>query len=122
MLGRILMQTGMKKQAAITGTATPSGTMTPNGLATPAIPNGTSNGLSAPNGNGNGYFGQTKEVAVYEEIDWYDPNVRNLVADGELVLPCLLHSGQNLIMVNSINIATKDLLPKCVRCVEASVR
>ncbi|KAM0717434.1 hypothetical protein Q7P37_007286 [Cladosporium fusiforme] len=30
----------------------------------------------------NGYFGNsTKEVPVFEELDWYDPNIRNLVAD-----------------------------------------
>lgn len=121
MLGRLLMQTGTRRMAASNGAATPSGMMTPSGLATPALANGHANGLSVPGING--YFGgKTKEVPVYEEIDWYNPNIRNLVADGELAAPYPLRRRSNLIVVNSLNLQTKDLLPKSVRCVEAPVR
>lgn len=98
MLGRLLMQTGSRR--VLNGTASPSGLATPNGT-TPAItPGGPNlhevNSALAPNGltNGaNGYFGgRSKEVAVYEEIDFYDPNTRNLVADGKLDLPPALRS------------------------------
>ncbi|KAF2208918.1 hypothetical protein CERZMDRAFT_48161 [Cercospora zeae-maydis SCOH1-5] len=87
MLGRLLMQTGTRGE--INGHGSPTtGAMTPNGTA-PATPSANLhevNSALAPKGvngtNGaNGYFGRLKEVAVYEEIDFYDPNTRNLVAD-----------------------------------------
>ncbi|KXS98324.1 hypothetical protein AC578_6852 [Pseudocercospora eumusae] len=92
MLGRLLMQTGSRR--VLNGTASPSGLVTPNGT-TPAItPGGPNlhevNSALAPNGlaNGtNGYFGRSKEVAVYEEIEFYDPNTRNLVADVSIKQP-----------------------------------
>jgi len=122
MLGRLLMQTGTRKMAVSNGTATPTGMMTPSGLATPAATNGHTNGLVVPGING--YFGngKTKEVPVYEEIDWYNPNIRNLVADGEIAAPYPLCRRSNLIVVNSFNQGPEDLLSKCVRCVEAPVR
>ncbi|KAK6435646.1 Carbamoyl-phosphate synthase [Oleoguttula sp. CCFEE 5521] len=81
MLGRLLKQTGTRKMLALSGAVTPSGAATPTGSATPAVQNGHANGLAAPNGS-NGYFGnKTKDVPVFEEIDWYNPNIRNLVAD-----------------------------------------
>ncbi|OQO05649.1 Protein pyrABCN [Cryoendolithus antarcticus] len=81
MLGRLLKQTGTRKMLALNGAVTPSGAATPTGSATPAVQNGHANGLVAPNGS-NGYFGnKTKDVPVFEEIDWYNPNIRNLVAD-----------------------------------------
>ncbi|SMY27811.1 unnamed protein product [Zymoseptoria tritici ST99CH_1A5] len=87
MLGRLLMQTGTKKVA--NGIPAASGLETPNN-ATPAATPGVGASLLAvnkalvPNGtNGaNGYFnGTTKEVAVFEDIPFSDPNTRNLVAD-----------------------------------------
>jgi carbamoyl-phosphate synthase/aspartate carbamoyltransferase len=120
MLGRLLMQTGTKTVPTMNGNATPSGMMTPNGVATPALQNGHTNGLAVHNGINGFSNNSTKEVPVYDEIDWYNPNTRNLVADGELAAPCL-HSRQYLTMVNSINIKAKSLLSKCVRCVKTSV-
>lgn len=124
MLGRLLMQTGTR-QSSITsnGLATPSGAMTPNGLATPAAPAEQSLGLSVP-GAVNGYFGNhTKQVPVFEEIDWYNPNIRNLVADGELLLVApSLHRTLNLIAVHSLNQTTQNLFSEPVQCVEAPVR
>lgn len=89
MLGRLRMQTGTRHvanpMAAASGIATPNGASTP--ALTPAVPN-----LNAVNNalvpNGNGYFrGATKEVPVYEEIPFFDPNTRNLVVDGKPALP-----------------------------------
>ncbi|KAK4617862.1 hypothetical protein CLAFUW4_12487 [Fulvia fulva] len=88
MLGRLLMQTGTKTltngAVSASGFATPSGTTAPS---TPGLSNlHAVNDALVPNGqngaNGaNGYFGRSQEVAVYEEIDFYNPNTRNLVAD-----------------------------------------
>lgn len=85
MLGRLLMQSGTTRST--NETLTPNGASTPNGPMTPAVQAGLSD-LNAAGGmlsiNGvNGYLSKSKEVAVYEEIDWYDPNTRNLVADGK---------------------------------------
>ncbi|KAI5362929.1 putative carbamoyl-phosphate synthase small subunit domain, Pre-ATP-grasp domain superfamily [Septoria linicola] len=84
MLGRLLMQTGTRRE--LNGHASPTtGAMTPNGTApvTPAANLHEVNSALAPaSSNGtNGYFSRSKEVAVYEEIDFYNPNTRNLVAD-----------------------------------------
>ncbi|QIW99094.1 hypothetical protein AMS68_004612 [Peltaster fructicola] len=78
MLGRLLMQTGSKRVAAVNGTATPSGAMTPS-IPAPQAAN-LSKSLTLPTTNG-GYFGQTSEVPEFAELDWFDPNTRNLVAD-----------------------------------------
>lgn len=93
MLGRLLMQTGTRREVNGNGSPT-TGAMTPSGTApaTPAANLHEVNTALAPKGvngtNGvNGYFGRTKEVAVYEEIDFYNPNTRNLVADGKRDLP-----------------------------------
>lgn len=123
MLGRLLLQTGTQRvvdEGPTTGAA--SGVATP--VATPGPTAHSKNGaLSVHAHNGiNGYFKKTKEVPVYEEIDWYDPNTRNLVADGKIALPisiCRLH---NLTDMDSFDDPTKDLFSKSVRCVEASVR
>lgn len=102
MLGRLLMQTGTKKVA--NGIPAASGLDTPNN-ATPAATPGVGASLLAvnkalvPNGtNGaNGYFnGTTKEVAVFEDIPFSDPNTRNLVADGKSFLPLASSIRQNL--------------------------
>ena len=120
MLGRMLIQTGTRHVADANGLATPSGAQTPNGLATPAITTEQSS-LSVP-GTVSGYFGNsTKQVPVFEEIDWYNPNIRNLVADGELDVPSL-HRILNLIVDHSLHLHTKNLFSKPVRCVEAPVR
>ena len=104
MLGRLLMQTGTKRTwndgALTSGTATPNGIMTP--ARTPNLPNlSTTNGGLSVNGiNGvNGYFRKTDELPVYEEIDWYDPNARNLVADGKLALPACRYRHPSLIFL-----------------------
>lgn len=131
MLGRLLMQTGTERRSVNNVAA--SGTQTPNGLATPAIPtlpdltatNGTLSvsGVNDANGvNGIGsYFHQSKEVAVYEEKDWYNPNTRNLVADGKLALPACRYRRLCLIDLDSFNTKAKDLLSRFVRCVASSV-
>jgi len=73
-------------------------------------------------GTVNGYFGNTtKQVPVFEEIEWYNPNIRNLVADGELVSPSL-HRRLNLIVVHSFHLHTQNLFSQPVRRVEAPVR
>jgi hypothetical protein len=59
---------------------------------------------------------------VFEEIDWYNPNIRNLVADGELDCVPSLHRRLNLIVVHSLHLHTQNLFSKPVRCVEAPVR
>jgi carbamoyl-phosphate synthase/aspartate carbamoyltransferase len=121
MLGRMLIQTGTRHESIPNGVATPSGAMTPNGLATPAVPTERSHGLSIPS-TVNGYFGNsTKEIPVFEEIEWYNPNIRNLVADGELDASSL-HRRLNLIVVHSLHHQTKNLFSKPVCCAEASVR
>ena len=126
MLGRLLMQTGTQRVS--NGVMTASGAMTPSGMATPArtpnLPNlNAVNGVLSVNGiNGaNGYFNKSKEVAVFEEFPWYDPNTRNLVADGKLALPTCRYRHQSLIQFDSLHIQTKDFLPKCIRCVVSSV-
>lgn len=130
MLGRLLMQTGSEQvpDGMPTGAVTPNGSMTP--ARTPMETNMHAvngklavNGLNGLNG-ANGYFAhrKMKEVALYEEIDWYNPNTRNLVADGKPALPASSLSPPNLIRFDSLNAQTQDLLSKCVRCVESSVR
>ena len=130
MLGRLLLQIGTERVPqrishggiAPSGTATPNGTMTP--MKTPNLPNlNVANGTLSVNGVNavNGYFHGTKEVAVYEEIDWYDPNTRNLVADGKLALPSCRYRRPSLIQFNSLNTKTKNLLSKPVRGVASSV-
>lgn len=115
MLGRLLMQNGTKTQSISNGAVTPSGAMTP------AIPAEQNHGLSIP-GTVNGYFGNsTKQIPVFEEIDWYNPNIRNLVADGENIAPSL-HRRLNLIVVHSLHHPAQNLFSKPVRCVEAPVR
>jgi len=89
MLGRLLLQTGTKR--ILSAPTTQSGAMTPNGSATPLTQPGVNlgavNSALAPsaasrlNGGAAGFFSKTKEVAVYEELDWFDPNTRNLVAE-----------------------------------------
>lgn len=132
MLGRLLMQTGTKTltngAVSASGFATPSGTTAPS---TPGLSNlHAVNDALVPNGqngaNGaNGYFGRSQEVAVYEEIDFYNPNTRNLVADGKPALPLIARSfspESESDSCSSINITTKDLFSKCVQCVASSVR
>lgn len=121
MLGRLLMQKGTRRVPY--PSVLPSGMITPNGPLTPAI-----DGAPATNGTlSDDYFQRndqlqrTKEVPVYEEIDWYDPNIRNLVADGEHTFPCSPRQ-HCLISVYSFDIKTKGLPPITVHCVEASVR
>lgn len=114
MLGRLRLQTGTRQLA--------NGSVAPSGAVTPALPN-----LNATNGdlsvNGiNGYFHRPKEEAVYEEIDWFDPNTRNLVTEGKLALPACSCRRPCLIWFNSLNTTTQNLLSKCVRCVASSVR
>nr|POE72270.1 protein pyrabcn [Quercus suber] len=84
MLGRLLMQTGTKR--VFLDAASTSGAVTPNGSMTPAVTPGplhpANGGLTVNGTNGmNGYFKRAKEVAVFDDIEWYDPNIRNLVAD-----------------------------------------
>ena len=126
MLGRLLMQTGTHRES--NGVLSPSGAVTPNGIMTPAKtpspPNlNAVNGTLSVNGvNGvNGYFSRSKEVAVYDQIDWYDPNTRNLVADGKPLLPACRYRTPSLTWCDSLNTETKDLLSKSVRCVTSSV-
>lgn len=106
MLGRLLMQTGTEQvpDSIPAGALTPNGTMTP--ARTPLVqPNLhavsgklTVNGVNGTHG-ANGYFPERKmkDMATYDEIDWYDPNTRNLVADGKPALPCSSHSPPYLI-------------------------
>ncbi|EMC91885.1 hypothetical protein BAUCODRAFT_152247 [Baudoinia panamericana UAMH 10762] len=89
MLGRLLMQTGTEQvpDGSVTGALTPNGVMTPVRTPLPVpTPNlhAVSGRLTVNGAHGpNGYFTprKTKEVSTYEEIDWWDPNTRNLVAD-----------------------------------------
>jgi carbamoyl-phosphate synthase/aspartate carbamoyltransferase len=132
MLGRLLLQTGTKR---ILSTAnTQSGAMTPNGSGTPAVTPGVNLGavntaltpaarLAGANGAA-GYFSKSIEVPVYEEIEWFDPNTKNLVADGKRALPILFSyssSLQNLIFSLSLNFQAQNLLPQPVDCVASSV-
>lgn len=84
MLGRLRKQTGVKHVAV------PNGISTPSGVATPAATNGHAAGqksLTLPTVANGSYFGNTKEVPEFEELDWIDPNVQNLVADGKQSAP-----------------------------------
>lgn len=134
MLGRLLMQNGTEQvpDGMPTGAMTPLGTMTP--ARTPAAQETslrdalgrlTVNGHNGTNGTNGGYFPskKMKEIATYEQIDWYNPNVRNLVMDGKTFLPSPYRSNStsSLTRIDSFYIQTKDLQPRCVRCVEASV-
>lgn len=119
MLGRLRKQAGTDRVSTGLSNGT-SGLTTPNGVMTPArtpyAPNlNVVNGTLNVNGT-NGYFSRSKEVAIYEEIDWYDPNIRNLVADGKLALPACRWRPQNLIVINSLNDQAEDLFSKSVRC------
>jgi carbamoyl-phosphate synthase/aspartate carbamoyltransferase len=120
MLGRLLMQTGTRR---VTGNALEvSGTATPNGIVTPAKTPNAPNGTLNINGVNwvSGYFQKAKVEAVYEEKGWYDPNIRNLVADGKLALPCSLRCS-SLINGHSFNSSTKAILSQCVYCVTSPV-
>lgn len=124
MLGRLLMQTGSTR--ILDGTASPSGGATPTGMMTPAVtpgPQHAANGGLVANGtNGvNGYFKKAKVVPVYEQIDWYDPNTRNLVADGKPALPAYSLSQPNLIVFASLHQRTQDVLSKSVGCAASPV-
>ncbi|KAF2765236.1 bifunctional carbamoylphosphate synthetase/aspartate transcarbamylase [Teratosphaeria nubilosa] len=95
-LGRLLMQNGSEQ---VPDASLATGAVSPNGMATPAMtpidphPNlklvnnrlAASHGINghAHSGGANGYFPQRKlrEQATYEQIDWVNPNTRNLVAD-----------------------------------------
>jgi carbamoyl-phosphate synthase/aspartate carbamoyltransferase len=108
--------------------------MTPNGSGTPAVTPGVNLGavntaltpaarLAGANGAA-GYFSKSIEVPVYEEIEWFDPNTKNLVADGKRALPILFSyssSLQNLIFSLSLNFQAQNLLPQPVDCVASSV-
>lgn len=126
MLGRLLLQSGTRRVPDLSsnGAMTPSGAATPNGTMTPAMtPNVP--GMNSANLSVNGihsYFHRSKEVPVYEEVDWYDPNKRNLVADGKLALPQRRHHPSNLIHSDSLNQRAQDLFPEPVSCVVSSVR
>jgi carbamoyl-phosphate synthase / aspartate carbamoyltransferase len=126
MLGRLLMQTGTQRIAsnhlAVSGTATPNGLATPAKTPLPSATNGTLsiNGVNGVNGVGN-YFHRSREVPVYEEKAWDDPNIRNLVADGKLALPARSHSLPSLIHLDSLNARAKDLLSKPVHCVASPI-
>ena len=96
MLGRLLMQNGTEQvpDGIPAGAVTPNGTMTPAPQTPLHAPNMHAvSGKLAVNGtngvHGNGYFPERrmKEVSTYEEIDWYNPNNKNLVADGKLAVP-----------------------------------
>ncbi|WPH04640.1 protein pyrabcn [Acrodontium crateriforme] len=76
MLGRLLMQTGTKQ---VTETIAPSGISTP-AIATASKSDPLADSSLVVHGT-NGVSNKSREVAVYEEIDWVDPNARNLVAD-----------------------------------------
>lgn len=128
MLGRLLMQTGT--ETISDGFTTPSGAVTPNGTMTPALTSSVSdllasagslvvNGLNGTNGHSHK---KRKRNPVYEEHDWYNPNTRNLVADGKPALPSSSCSQQSLIESHSLNIKAQSILPECVQCVEAPVR
>lgn len=129
MLGRLLMQTGTEQVADGPATAaiTPNGSMTP--AVTPAAqpqPNlqAVSGRLAVNGTNGaNGYFQsrKTKEVPVFEEVEWYNPNSRNLVADGKISLPNCSPRSSVSDWCDSLNIQAQDLQPKSFQCVEAPV-
>lgn len=114
MLGRLRLQTGTRQLT--------NGSVAPSGAVTPMLPNASAiNGDLSVKGI-NGYFDKPKDEAVYEEIDWFDPNTRNLVTDGKLALPACSCRRPCLIRFNSLNPTTKALLSKCVQCVASSVR
>ncbi|KAK3677978.1 Carbamoyl-phosphate synthase [Recurvomyces mirabilis] len=93
MLGRLLMQNGTEHvpESMPTGAMTPIGTMTPARTPMPqpnlhAVSGRLAvNGSNGTNGNGanGGYFAskKLKEVPTFEEVEWYNPNIRNLVMD-----------------------------------------
>ena len=126
MLGRLLMQTDTRKVSH--DALSPSGAVTPNGTLTPSKTPNLSN-LNAVNGqlsvNGtNGvhrYSYRAEEVAVYEEIDWFDPNTRNLVADGKPLLSLCRYRTPSLTWFDSLNAKTKNSFSRSVRCVASSV-
>lgn len=127
MLGRLMMQTGT--QRARNDAVLASGTATPNGTMTPAVTPGPSS-LNAPNGNMsvngingvNGYFRKSNEVPVYEEIDWFDPNARNLVAEGKLDLPTCSYGQAKSDQFDSFYNKAEIIFSRCVSCVASPFR
>jgi len=119
MLGRLLMQNGTEQvpDGIPAGAMTPSGMMTPAYPQTPLLPppnmHAVNGKLAVKSINGahglNGHFSEKKmkEVPTYEEIDWYNPNVRNLVADGKLALP-----GSSLSVPSLIRLIVSTSKPK----------
>lgn len=144
MLGRLLLQTGTKR--ILCAPTTQSGAMTPNGTATPLTQPGVNLGLvnsalapvtrlinGASNGAAGGFFSKTKEVAVYEEIEWFDPNTRNLVAEGKPhALPIFFFfffldrsyspAAESDASSLSVNFQAQGVFAEPVRCVASSVR
>ena len=127
MLGRLLMQTGTQRGQSdavmASGTATPNGIMTP--AITPNLPNlNATDGILSVNGiNGvNGYFRKSTEVPVYEEIDWFDPNARNLVAEGKRNLSICRYRQAKSNSLDSLNNEAKTILSRSIRCVASPVR
>ena len=126
MLGRLLMQAGTQPMS--NGSVSPSAAVTPNGIITPAetpkLPNlNATNGTLSVNGINavNEYFQKSKEAVVYEEVEWYDPNLCNLVADGKLALPACRHRRSSLISHDSLHNAAKDIFSVSNQCVASSV-
>lgn len=78
------------------------------------------------NGYANGLTNVSSPVAssvnwrsAFEEIDWVDPNAKNLVADGESMV--IFSPGKGLTS-HSFYTGTQIILPKSLQCTEASFR
>ena len=60
-------------------------------------------------------------MTLYEHVEWTDPNTRNLVADGESVLPIESSLDRDLTVVASLHSGASHILPTNKFCVATSV-
>ena len=65
---------------------------------------------------------QATNESVYEHVEWTDPNTRNLVADGESVIPIESSLDRALTIVASLHSGASPILPANKICAAASVR
>lgn len=71
----------------------------------------------------NGHLGNHLHTSqpTFDQVEWIDPNTRNLVADGESALPIEPPVGRALTFIASLHTGTPPLLSACESCVVPSL-